>query len=31
MDLVAGGRAEGLTDEETKAIVDAFAVDTTLV
>jgi rhamnulose-1-phosphate aldolase len=31
MDLVAGGRAEGLTDEETKAIVDAFEVDTTLV
>jgi rhamnulose-1-phosphate aldolase len=31
MDLVGGGRAEGLTDEETKAIVDAFGVDTTLV
>ena len=31
MDLVAGGPAEGLTDEETKSIVDAFGVDTTLV
>jgi rhamnulose-1-phosphate aldolase len=31
MDLVAGGRAEGLTDGETKAIVDAFGVDTTPV
>jgi rhamnulose-1-phosphate aldolase len=31
MDLVAGGRAEGLTVEETRAIVDAFGIDTSLV
>lgn len=31
MDLVAGGRAEGLTDGEARAIVDTFGVDTTLV
>ena len=31
MDLVAGGRGEGITVEETRAIVRAFDVDTTLV
>ena len=31
MDLVAGGRAEGLTGEETRAIVDAFGIETSLV
>ena len=31
MDLVAGGRAEGLTVEETRAIVDAFGIQTPLV
>jgi rhamnulose-1-phosphate aldolase len=31
MDLVAGGRAEGLTDEEARAIADTFGVDTSLV
>jgi rhamnulose-1-phosphate aldolase len=30
MDLVAGGRAEGLTDEETQAIIDAFGIETSL-
>lgn len=30
MDLVAGGRAEGLTREEARAVVDAFGVQTTL-
>jgi rhamnulose-1-phosphate aldolase len=30
MDLVAGGRAEKLTDDEARAVVRAFAVDTTL-
>lgn len=30
MDLVAGGRAEGLTDEEAQAIVEAFGLETTL-
>jgi rhamnulose-1-phosphate aldolase len=30
MDLVAGGRAEGLTDEETSAIIDAFGIETSL-
>jgi rhamnulose-1-phosphate aldolase len=29
MDLVAGGRGEGLTREETRAIVDAFDIETT--
>jgi hypothetical protein len=28
---VAGGRGEGITVEETRAIVRAFGVDTTLV
>ena len=31
MDLVAGGRGEGLTLGETRAIVEAFGIDTTLV
>jgi rhamnulose-1-phosphate aldolase len=31
MDLVAGGRGEGITVEETRAIVEAFGVETTLV
>lgn len=31
MDIVAGGRAEGLTPAETRRVVDAFAVPTTLV
>jgi rhamnulose-1-phosphate aldolase len=31
MDLVAGGRGEGITVEETRAIVEAFGVNTTLV
>ena len=31
MDLVDGGRAEGLTTEETRAIVDAFGIETSLV
>jgi rhamnulose-1-phosphate aldolase len=30
MDVVAGGRAEKLTDDEARAVVRAFAVDTTL-
>jgi rhamnulose-1-phosphate aldolase len=30
MDLVAGGRAEGLTRDEGRAVVEAFGVDTTL-
>jgi rhamnulose-1-phosphate aldolase len=30
MDLVAGGMGEGLTREETRAIVDAFDIETTL-
>lgn len=30
MDLVAGGRAEGLTREEGRAVVEAFGVKTTL-
>ena len=31
MDLVAGGRGEGITPDETRAIVRAFDIDTTLV
>jgi rhamnulose-1-phosphate aldolase len=31
MDLVAGGRGEGITVEETRAIVTAFGVETTLL
>jgi len=31
MDLVAGGRGEGITVEETRSIVEAFGVETTLV
>jgi len=31
MDLLAGGRGEGLTVEEMRAVKAAFAVDTTLV
>ena len=31
MDLVAGGRGEGLTVDEARAVVDAFDVETTLV
>ncbi len=31
LDLVAGGRGEGLTTEETRSIVDAFGVETTLI
>lgn len=31
MDLVAGGRAEGLTRAETRQVVEAFDVRTTLV
>ena len=31
MDLVNGGRAEGLTIDELRAVVEAFDVDTTLV
>jgi rhamnulose-1-phosphate aldolase len=30
MDLVAGGRAEGLTTEQSRRIVEAFGVDTDL-
>lgn len=30
MDLVAGGRAQGLTREEARAVVEAFGVQTTL-
>jgi hypothetical protein len=30
MDLVAGGRADGLTREEARAVVEAFGVRTTL-
>jgi len=30
MDLVAGGRAEGLTRDESRAVVEAFGVKTTL-
>ena len=30
MDLVAGGRGEGLTHDEARAVVDAFGVQTTL-
>jgi len=30
MDLVAGGRAEGLTDAEVAAVVDTFGVVTPL-
>ena len=31
MDLLNGGRAEGLTVDELRAVVEAFDVDTTLV
>jgi hypothetical protein len=31
MDLLNGGRAEGLTLDELRAVVAAFDVDTTLV
>jgi rhamnulose-1-phosphate aldolase len=31
MDIVAGGRAEGLTPEQIRAVVRAFGVETTLV
>ena len=31
MDLVAGGRAEGLTHEEMQAVVRAFGVETTIL
>lgn len=30
MDMVAGGRAEGLTNDEMRSVVQAFAVETTL-
>jgi rhamnulose-1-phosphate aldolase len=30
MDLVAGGRAQGLTRDEARSVVDAFGVETTL-
>ena len=30
MDLVAGGRGEGLTGDERRAIVEAFGIETTL-
>jgi rhamnulose-1-phosphate aldolase len=30
MDIVAGGRAEGLTTDEMRSVVRAFAVETTL-
>jgi hypothetical protein len=31
MDIVAGGRAEGLTDEEIRTVVRTFGVETSLV
>ena len=31
MDLVGGGRAEGLTDDEMRAVVEAFDVRTTII
>jgi rhamnulose-1-phosphate aldolase len=31
MDLVNGGQAEGLTDDELRAVIDAFGVQTSLV